>query len=226
MFRRLVSLLAGVALFASAAAAAPMPWPGNTIVAGWEIRYDNNAAVTLEDMTPGTLTISIESTLRSATAGQVPTSIIQFIGPAENTISRIVISSEAVLNETGFGWTDYRWEVVPNGLAGFDYADSAWTVTPLGPVDSGSWRKIVGDKAGSLQISGLPVPDGATFNPHGSLVIDVSNDPITFDLKQIAIPEPATLLLVAPAAVAALGRRTRRRCRAREPLNRAWFKLG
>ena len=204
--RQITSMLVGVAVIASSAAGAVVTWP----VAGWQVTGDDNTVITLEDTTDTTITISIEKTLSSTGGGEVPRNTIQFIGPTSgNTIDQIIVNAETVDNDSGFDWTGYRWEITPNGQVGFDSLTSAWTVTPFDPVTPGSWGSFVSGRAGSLEVSGGPVPHNDTFSPAGSLVIDVSDDPAFFSFKQIAVPEPvsATLMLLALPAIIARRRR-------------------
>ena len=208
--RQITSMLVGVAVLASSAAADMMSWESGTTVAGWRIDYDADTTVMREDPATTTLTISVSKTLRSGGSGEMPRNAILFTGPTSgNTIDQIIVSAESVKNASGFDWTGYRWEITPNGQVGFDSLASAWTVTPFDPVTSGSWDSFVSGRAGSLEVSGGPVPHNDTFSPAGSLVIDVSDDPAFFSFKQIAVPEPvsATLMLLALPAIIARRRR-------------------
>lgn len=216
--REVIYLFAVVAALSSVASAdimpvsEPTPWLTETTVSGWRIEYDNDTTVTLEGTTETTITISVEKILSALSAGQPPTNAIQFVGPVgDNAIEQIIISSESVINASGFDWSGYRWEIFPTGQTAFDWAASNWTVWPFDPVDASAWGQVSGDWAASLEVSGPPVPAGGTFSPYGALVIDVSAGPIMFNFKQIAVPEPASGMVMLLAVPAVLARRRRRK---------------
>ena len=123
----------------------------------------------------------------------------------DNTVSRIIIDSESIDNNTGAAWTQFEWLVVPTGAAAFNTGESAgWNVSPFASstfVDSNTLKAFDGT-----------IANGATFSPSGGLVIDIdlsaSGSPIAFDLKQRVVPEPTCLAMLVLGAAAILRRRT------------------
>ncbi|MCY2927999.1 MAG: hypothetical protein NTV86_00615 [Planctomycetota bacterium] len=124
------------------------------------------------------------------------------------TVPRIIVRGETIQNHTLLPWTAFVWNVAPTGLAWFNTAATAWNAAPFA---SQAWTDQTGSKANTLLASNGLVPDGATFSPAGSLVIDTNlapETPVSFDFKEMVIPEPATISLL---ALASLGWPRRRR---------------
>ncbi len=115
-------------------------------------------------------------------------------------VSKIVITAETIQNNTGSLWSEFKWLLQPTGNASFDTVNTSWTVTPFTNLSLGSWEVAAN--------SGI-VPNGATFSPGGRLEIDVTPGATFFVLKQQAIPEPGTLVLLGCGTLAAVSRRRR-----------------
>ncbi len=132
-----------------------------------------------------------------------PVAQISFTQTGPDPVTRIIIDSEDIDNNTGLSWTEFRWNVFPGGNAAFDATASAgWTVTPFG-----GWAAQTPQGAGYLAViagGGSAVPDGATFSPSGGLVIKATGN---FTFKQFPVPEPVALTLVLLGVPVAMRRR-------------------
>lgn len=116
-----------------------------------------------------------------------------------NTVSRIIIQSEDIYNNTGLRWSNYEWLLSPVGAVDFNQAESAgWDVSPFTTKNfvTGDYLSASG---GHVLFGDGSLPD---FIPDTNLVIDVdltsSASALSFDLKEritSPVPEPATLLL-------------------------------
>jgi len=127
-------------------------------------------------------------------------------------VSRIIIRSETVANNTGISWTAFRWSIFETGVAQFNRsASSGWVTSPL---TVQTWQNVDGgdsNLAGALLADGGVVPSGGIFSPSVDLVIDTDiGDGASFTLKQHVMPEPAALAMFGLGAVVLAARRRRR----------------
>jgi hypothetical protein len=143
--------------------------------------------------------------------GEFPVASIVFTQtlPDAQTFSRIIVRDETVQNHTTLSWTAFVWNVNPTGVAKFNTDLTSWNVSPFA---SQAWLDQSGSTANTLLASNGIVPNNATFSPNGSpgLVIDASlasSDPAHFILKQIVIPEPGTMGLLAVVSLVWFRRR-------------------
>ncbi|MEZ6083576.1 MAG: PEP-CTERM sorting domain-containing protein [Phycisphaerae bacterium] len=153
--------------------------------------------------------------------GQFPPIEIAFTqtGDDLSTVPSIVINDENIINNTGFGWTDYHWALIDGGQAWFNVSQSStFDTSPFG-TQSFADQYGYGDanKMTDLNVEGGFVPNGGTFTPGllgGALWIDTDlsgANPVTFNFKQFptnpSIPEPASLMLMLGGCAIVAGRR-------------------
>lgn len=138
--------------------------------------------------------------------------LFEQIEPDVTTVSRIVLTDEIIVNNSGLDWNLFREELIPTktGEQVFNQALSAtFSIDPF-------TTRTYNDVGSVVDFSGGIVPAGSTWAPgveNGGLYIDIdldsSNEAFTFVLKEIPIPEPASALGALLAA--ALGVSARRR---------------
>ncbi len=124
------------------------------------------------------------------------------------TAATIVITDEAITNNTGTDWTDYHWQV--GCTAEFDVfatTESGFSIFPFTNRQFDCDGKI-------LDVDGGTVADGSTFYPgliSGGLFIDVDLDKNNSDfcLTQYPTPEPGTMILLSLGGAGILFRRKR-----------------
>jgi hypothetical protein len=175
-------------------------WPAGAVTGVQVIDVDP------EDLT---VTITIEKDFPPMQAGQMPSALLTFLpqGTLGPTSTQVIIAGETIANNTGAGWSGYQWAILQPGVARFDIAASAgWQVWPF---STQTWQSVVGNRAEGLLAGNGLVPDGATFVPTGGLVIGIDLV-VPFTLKQLPVPEPASLALVVLGAGALAFRRRRR----------------
>ncbi len=134
--------------------------------------------------------------------------VFEQIGADDETVSRIAITDEIVVNHTGLDWTSFMMAVLDSGSVSFNQADSAtFSIEPY------TTRTYNGDST-EVVFAGGVVANNGIWTPglaSGALYIDVDlsgEEPVLFTLKETPIPEPSGLiLLVAGAAVAVFRRR-------------------
>ena len=145
--------------------------------------------------------------------GQFPANLVEFVQRLDddNTVGTIQINDEIIINDTGWDWTDYHWEVIGDAAAfdrqateasgfsvePFEASDSSWGDPPAG------WSS---DHAATFDVDGGVVYNGQTFFPgfsSGKLYIDTdfSGDDVHFTLKQNPTPEPSTMAMLVGVAV-------------------------
>lgn len=131
------------------------------------------------------------------------------IGDDDNTVSKIVITDEIIINNTGQDWIDFEHILVNGG-------DAVWNPGQMGTlsIDPFTSDEFLDGNTIYRQFDGV-VPDGTTWTPglkSGGFVIDVDlsgDDPLVFSLKEApSVPAPGVLGLLAISGLAA-GRRRR-----------------
>ena len=167
---------------------------------GWQAAIAGAVdAINVVDVVPGvsaTITIDKDFDGLLPPGNQFPVGIIT-ISPSGSAgvtpVSRFIIQSESVDNNTGLPWTSFHWAILNSGVAHFNQAQSSsWTASPYTTL---TWRSSTGAVTDLLDATGGTVADGVTFAPSGGLVIDVSS-PVLFTFKEQVVPEPTAMLLV------------------------------
>lgn len=173
---------------------------------GWQaLLSSDQAAKNITDINVdpelGTVTISITKDFGAYSEDQFPTASIVFQPkPGAQPFSRIIVASETVYNNTTLPWTAFVWKLDPIGAAKFNTNETNWNVSPF---NSQAWTDQSGSTANTLLAFNGIVPNGTTFTPNGSLVIDVNMaaGAPNFWLKEYVVPEPGTIGLLAVASL-------------------------
>jgi len=137
--------------------------------------------------------------------------LFEQIEPDLTTVSRIVLTDQIIVNNSGIDWNLFREELIPTktGQQIFNQALSAdFSIEPF-------TTRTYNDVGSVVDFAGGVVPNGTTWGPgiaNGGLYIDVDLDSsieaFTFVLKELPFPEPASGLLVLLAAgIGAVARR-------------------
>lgn len=124
------------------------------------------------------------------------------IAPDAQTVTRIILTDEIILNSTGQNWTSFRNILIDSGQVMFNQAASAtFSIAPF------TTRTYNGSST-EVEFAGGVVPAGGVWTPgldSGGLVIDIDLDaptPVSFTLKELPVPEPTSALLVLGGALA------------------------
>jgi len=211
-----------IALCASTAMGDAIPLDKGGASSGWSVTPSHtDILVEVDSITSTAVTISITKTLDAPSAGELSTRnlVFQQTGTDANTVSQIIIADEEITNDSGYTWTAYRWVIlsaVSGDPAKFNTTASAsWDVTPF---TTSQWVGVSGSLADELKASGGLIPDDSDanpdFTPSGNLVIDVDTSgmmPVVFSFKQIAVPEPCAMGIVAVGGMFLLRRRKHRK---------------
>ena len=137
--------------------------------------------------------------------------LIQFrqIASDANTATRIVINDELIKNSTGQNWSAFQMALLDGGNAVWNQALSAgFSINPPFTTTTYSPDSTV------VTFAGGSLAAGATWAPgiaNGGMVIDINlagDNPMVFNLKEVAIPAPGSML-VAGVALLGMGRRRR-----------------
>ncbi|MFB3892430.1 MAG: hypothetical protein ACE15C_10465 [Phycisphaerae bacterium] len=216
----LVPLLVGVLATASPGSiSVDLTDPFTGADSGWTAIIADNThnGISVDSVEGGVVRIEISKTFYQPPAeGSFIPNIITFNQrlPDAQAASTIEIMDETILNGTGSDWTDYHWKVTAP-FAAINKLNTTTSGFSIGPFSTAIWVAASGwdaNHANELDVAGGTVPAGATYRPglaQGSLFIDVnlSLADTSFDLTQQPTPEPATLSVLACAAMGMLIRR-------------------
>ncbi|MGD9689813.1 MAG: hypothetical protein AB7K52_09190 [Phycisphaerales bacterium] len=184
---------------------------------GWQVTIFDPDNVSIEVNNAGTigadgrLIITKRATVSRLSSEGVPDPIVlvfQQIAPDAGTVPRIDITEEVINNQTGQLWTAYRQVLAQSGHVTFNQALSAgFSIDPF------LFTNYTVTSDSVIYSGGSGVPSGGTFNPGntaGELVIDIdlaAPVPVTFALKEIPIPSPGAVSVLALGVLAAARRR-------------------
>jgi hypothetical protein len=186
---------------------------------GWEVVISSIVADRIDIVAdgnnptpPGTLVIEKFAQFTNVDEFGIPEGLsvtFRQVASDANTSARIVITDEALLNNTGFNWVGFQMTLVDSGQATWDQTlTSAASRAPFSTISyaNGGTQAIFG---------GGSVADGAAWFPglaSGALVINVNlaaNAPVVFSLKETPIiPTPGAVALAGMGLMVA-GRRRR-----------------
>lgn len=127
--------------------------------------------------------------------------LFQQILPDAQTTPRIIITNEIILNHTGQAWTSFRNILIDAGQVMFNQPLSA--TFSIAPFTTRTYNGL----STEVEFAGGVVPNGALWTPGvaaGALVIDVNltmPGPVSFTLKELPVPEPASGGLVLAGAL-------------------------
>lgn len=130
------------------------------------------------------------------------------IAPDEATISHILLTDMFLINHTGVNWSSFR-DILLGSSAAFDPVASAdFSIDPF------TQMSFNGDNT-EVNFSGGLIADGINWTPgleSGALYIDIDlsqDDPVAFILKELPVPAPGAIVLLAFPALSANRRRRR-----------------
>ena len=180
----------------------------NTIESGWEVEIlEATTGVSVTHVDSESVTITVTKDYGPYVYKEFfdeyvfPIGFLTFrqVDPDAETVDKIIILSETIVNNTGAAWDRFKWVLTPLGDAdaNFNTGESDWNVSPwFGDLSEGSYEFVA-----TKGTTGTGVDNHATFSPDDKLVIDVDLDSsdasIGVELKQIPAPEPATMILLA-----------------------------
>jgi hypothetical protein len=128
--------------------------------------------------------------------------VFQQILPDAQTTPRIILTNEIILNHTGQDWTSFKEILIDAGQVMFNQGLSA--TFSISPFTTRTYNGL----STEVTFAGGVVPDGSLWVPgleSGGLVIEVdlsAQGPVTFTLKELPIPEPASAVLLCAGALA------------------------
>lgn len=136
---------------------------------------------------------------------------IQFrqVGADADTATRIIITDEALYNNTAQSWTGFRMQLIDSGQAGFDPVATFASGFSIGPFTTTAYSN------GNTQVDfgGGVVAAGGIWYPglgSGGLVINVNlanQNPVVFTLKETPTPTPGAAALLGMGMLAGSRRR-------------------
>ncbi len=118
------------------------------------------------------------------------------IAPDEETVSHILLTDAFLFNNTGVGWSSFREILLGSDVAFDPEASDDFSIDPF------TEMTIVNDDT-EVVFSGGTVLDGMIWTPgleSGALVINVDlsgDDAVKFVLKELPIPAPGAIALLA-----------------------------
>lgn len=195
---RLFFVLAAITVVTVPAWCALIPLNSQGDISGWSASLSGAATgITVNGIDGDTLYVSITKNFGQPDASwQLPVAQIAFVQTGTTAASRIVIQSEEIANNSGCTWTGFRWSIFESGVAMFN-TDSNWDISPL---QISTWQGVSGGDASILLATGGTLESGKAYEPSGSLLIDTTpsqDGNVRFTLKEMAIPEPTTMALLA-----------------------------
>ncbi len=213
-----VALAAIVAGFAGSVASADVV---RDLGGGWQVIIADAIADQIDIVADGFVTIDGVRTLviekfaefrsydpQTGLFGGLP---IQFrqVGTDANTATRIIITDEALYNNTSQAWTGFRMQLIDGGQVGFDPVATFASGFSIGPFTTTTYS------AGNTQVDfgGGTVAAGGIWYPglgSGGLVINVnlaSENPVVFTLKETPTPTPGAAALMGLGMLAGSRRR-------------------
>lgn len=130
--------------------------------------------------------------------------------PDASTATKIVITDEVIINETGLDWVCFRMVLVDHGQATWNPDASAdFSIDPF-------QDRVYRDGNTEVEFFDGVVANNSTWTPgfaNGGLQADINlgaDDPVTFTLKEIpTIPSPGAMALAAIGGLLAAARRRR-----------------
>lgn len=198
-----------VASMASAATAGPVTIqlidPSSGVHSGWQVTVPDEDMV---DVVTDAVSFKMNLILIEKAAEFInlnPVDLVfQQVQPDVGTVSSIWINDEIIVNSSGADWPSFVMSVT--GPAVFDPVGSAmFSINPYTISSFTSGNTV-------FTVSGGTVFDSAIWTPgmaSGVLKIDVNlsdPNPVTFTLREQAIPTPGALALLALGGVVALRR--------------------
>jgi len=198
-----VSAVAGLSLTALACGELVIPLDG-----GWQATVLDDAMADLSVDFLGEDLLVLEKfaefwKLDDMTGTPVPIRIMfeQVASDAE-TVSRIAITDEMIINHTGLGWLDFHMELL-SPIAVWNPEDSAdFSYDPFETM-------AFSDDLHSVDFDDGFIPDDGVWMPgmtSGALYIDIDlspTDPVCFVLKEFPTPAPGAWALLAAGFLAA-----------------------
>jgi hypothetical protein len=134
--------------------------------------------------------------------------LFEQVAPDEETVSRIAITDEIILNHTGMHWVDFHFELLGPQVAWNAEDSSGFSYEPF------TTMQFTDDLHGVDFFGGPGVPPGGCWTPgaaSGALFLDVNlsgDEPVCFILKEFpTIPAPGGMALLGLAGVVGARRR-------------------
>lgn len=186
---------------------------------GWEVVISSIVADRIDIVAdgnnptpPGTLVIEKFAEFRNIDEFGIPEGLsvtFRQVASDANTSARIVITDEALFNNTGVNWVGFQMTLVDSGQA-------TWDQTLTSAASRAPFSTLTYSNGGTqANFSGGTVAAGSAWFPglsSGGLVINVNlaaNAPVTFSLKETpVIPTPGAAALAGLGLMVA-GRRRR-----------------
>lgn len=207
MLRVLVCSLIGAALLTAPAGAAIQLTDGVN-ASGWQVSlYDAAIGVSniTVDLSAGTVTFDVQKNygpmVGEGDDAEFPVGLMVFheVLPAANTVPKIIIRQEQIINSSGGIIDEFRWIFSPTGCGHFD-TTSTWNVAPFAQEQWLSPNLLVASQGA--------FGDGQIFNPNGDLTL-LANRNGDIQLKEYVAPEPGSMALVTLAGLCLIRRRRR-----------------
>lgn len=209
MFTSSARALVVVAAMGSAAAAGPVTIqlidPSTGVHSGWQVTVPDDE---LADVVADAVSFKMNLVLIEKAAEFInlnPVDLVfQQVKPDANTVSSIWINDEIIVNSSGANWPSFVMSLV--GPAAFDpVASATFSINPYTIANYTSGNTVFTVSGGSVLDSAIWAPGMAS----GILKIDVNlsdPSPVSFILREQAIPTPGALALLALGGVVALRR--------------------
>jgi hypothetical protein len=177
---------------------------------GWSAVFDQTRTdVIVDSVTSTYLRVEVFKNFTSDTPN-----VITFMPRLPTARKLIQITDETIVNNTGWDWTDYHWQIEGSNAA-FDSnttGKSGWSIAPFTQSHWSGW--VSGGFYDELSADGGVVEADGIFTPGlvlGRLDINTAVAPLSapaeFQLEQYPTPEPATLTLLGLGAAALIHRR-------------------